>query len=75
MSLEVRPNYCQCHPETCGCNPWAVYDGDKKILSFYHKKDAQDYVLTKEILRNQKITIELLSKLGSIPQRSEVPDK
>lgn len=23
---EVKPNYCNCHPETCCCNDWAVID-------------------------------------------------
>jgi hypothetical protein len=65
MQYQVRPNHCDCHPETCGCNPWAVYDGDKKIISFYHQSDAQEYALTYEIKRNQELTQELLSKLSN----------
>lgn len=61
MALSVKPNQCQCHPETCACNPWAVYDGDKKLISFYHKSDAQAYALTDEIERNNQILLELLS--------------
>jgi hypothetical protein len=67
MKYQVRPNHCDCHPETCGCNPWAVYAGNEKILSFYQKSDAQAYALTDEIRRNQEITLELLSKLKNKP--------
>jgi len=30
MKFTVKQNYCNCHPETCACNDWVVYDGDKK---------------------------------------------
>jgi hypothetical protein len=40
----VRINFCDCHPETCCCNDWAVHtpDGEKEI-TFYKKNDAQDW--------------------------------
>jgi hypothetical protein len=40
----VRSNHCNCHPETCCCDDWAVHDqnGEKRI-TFFHKKDAQDW--------------------------------
>lgn len=39
---EVRYNYCDCHPETCCCNPWALFYKvtGKKIATFYNKSDA-----------------------------------
>ena len=41
-TFHVRPNYCRCHPETCGCNDWALFDPDgKRVTTFYHEEDAE----------------------------------
>jgi hypothetical protein len=48
MMFTVKRNYCNCHPETCACNDWAVYDGDKKLNTFFHEQDATIYALTLE---------------------------
>jgi hypothetical protein len=38
----VRPNYCRCHPETCCCDPWAVFDGNgEKWETFWDKTIAE----------------------------------
>ena len=37
----VRTNYCRCHPETCGCNDWAVYVGSEKHSTHFHKRVAE----------------------------------
>ena len=38
----VEVNRCNCHPETCCCNDWVLYDPDgEKITTFFHKKDAE----------------------------------
>lgn len=40
----VRKNYCQCHPETCCCNDWAVHKPDgEKCTTFFNHKDAVNY--------------------------------
>ena len=38
----VYNNNCNCHPETCGCNPYKVVNEDTKerIATFYSKKEA-----------------------------------
>lgn len=38
----VEPNRCDCHPETCSCDPWVLLEDGKRITSFYNKKDADD---------------------------------
>ncbi len=44
----VRPNRCDCHPETCCCNDWVVYDGNgERDLDFFRKSDAQEWADTK----------------------------
>lgn len=45
MRYKVAYNHCDCHPETCCCNPWKVVDSDgKKVTTFYHDYDARHYV-------------------------------
>jgi hypothetical protein len=39
----VEPNSCSCHPETCCCNDWAVYDKGKKVITFFEKCAAERY--------------------------------
>lgn len=40
----VRPNSCNCHPETCCCNDWAVFSpAGKKHITFFCKTDAKDF--------------------------------
>ena len=40
-SYHVRTNYCQCHPETCCCNDWAVHDHNgEKHSTYFYRKDA-----------------------------------
>jgi hypothetical protein len=42
--LTVGSNYCNCHPETCCCNDWAVYSGNKKVNTFFDRAKAEEYV-------------------------------
>lgn len=57
MSIELLPpkrvypnkyyvdvNFCNCHPETCSCDQYAVYYplSSKKYSSFYSKNKAQE---------------------------------
>ena len=40
----VKLNYCKCHPETCSCNDWAIYDiKNEKVSSHFHKEEAEYY--------------------------------
>lgn len=42
----VRRNACNCHPETCCCDDWAVFDPDgKRYGTFFHKKDADIFLM------------------------------
>lgn len=41
---EVRHNTCNCHPETCACNDWAIYKNDEKYTSFFYKEEAEALV-------------------------------
>lgn len=43
MNYEVKPNTCNCHPETCCCNPWKVVEKGTNLLiaSLYFKDKAQ----------------------------------
>ena len=45
----VRSNQCNCHPETCCCNPWAVCAPDgKKQATYFNKGDAEEFARFKE---------------------------
>jgi hypothetical protein len=61
MNLEVKPTRCRCHPETCGCNSWSVYQDGKKLISFFHEEDAKIHMLSMQIDLNSKIISELQS--------------
>lgn len=37
----VRTNKCKCHPETCCCDDWAIYEMERKILTIYDKEVAE----------------------------------
>lgn len=67
MRYTVRPNWCNCHPETCCCNDWAVYKGNEKITTFYARAKADEYVKElndNETLRKQNAELkELVHKL------------
>jgi hypothetical protein len=40
-SYHVRYNYCQCHPETCCCNDWAVHEPNgNKHSTYFHRNTA-----------------------------------
>lgn len=41
---EVRPNHCNCHPETCCCNDWAIYAPDGAKHTTYFNKINADQV-------------------------------
>lgn len=46
--FSVKPNRCNCHPETCACNPWSVVDDkDKYITSFWDHAQALEYAIFK----------------------------
>lgn len=37
------PNYCDCHPETCCCDKWAIYKPNgEKYVTVYMKATAED---------------------------------
>ncbi len=56
----VGPNHCRCHPETCCCNDWAVYDSedDEVFETFFRKEDAEGRLIE-------------LDSLDLIPQATE----
>jgi hypothetical protein len=41
----VKVNRCKCHPETCVCNDWAVYNTyiDEKVTTHFDKAEADYY--------------------------------
>jgi hypothetical protein len=37
----VQPNRCKCHPETCCCLPWHVFDGKERLVGCFTKAIAE----------------------------------
>jgi hypothetical protein len=37
----IEYNVCNCHPETCNCNPWKIIYKDKKIATGYFRKPLE----------------------------------
>lgn len=54
-AFHVRPNWCDCHPETCCCNDWAVHapDGTRHSTHF-PRSTAQDIADALEHRRQSK---------------------
>ena len=38
----VKPNWCRCHPETCCCDDWAIYDGDELYSTYFRESEASE---------------------------------
>jgi hypothetical protein len=37
----VKRNECNCHPETCNCMDWAIYEGETKQTTFFAESRAR----------------------------------
>lgn len=59
QEYQVKPNSCNCHPETCCCNDWAVYSTGGEKHSTHFKREVAELVV--EAL-NTKHSIEGESK-------------
>lgn len=44
MTYTIERNQCQCHPETCGCDPWNVMQNGTKWVTCYTKEKAERLV-------------------------------
>lgn len=54
MTYQVRPNFCNCHPETCCCNNWAIYRQDgSKFSTFFDKADAEKVATALNVTEGQ----------------------
>ena len=41
----VRPNRCDCHPETCCCAPYSIYNPEGVLdMPAFDRKKAKEYV-------------------------------
>lgn len=41
QQYQIKPVICDCHAETCCCDPWKVVDSkDKVVATFYRREDA-----------------------------------
>jgi len=40
--FEVKRNLCNCHPETCCCNDWAIFKSGIKHSTYFNKRVAED---------------------------------
>lgn len=41
---KLEKNRCDCHPETCCCNPWAILKNGEKYVTIFEKLKAQTIV-------------------------------
>lgn len=42
-TYSAKPNRCGCHPETCCCNDWAVFDSNgARIGTYFREEDAEE---------------------------------
>lgn len=40
MKYVVQWNSCDCHPESCGCKPYVLLRGEKRVTTFMEKDEA-----------------------------------
>ena len=38
----LEKNGCNCNPETCNCNDWAIYTGKTKHSTYFDRKVAEE---------------------------------
>jgi hypothetical protein len=43
LIYHVRKNMCNCHPETCCCMPFAVFDRNNELISTHFTKDIANH--------------------------------
>ena len=42
----IGPTHCRCHPETCGHDPWTIYDEDGEPFdTYFRREDAEARIL------------------------------
>lgn len=62
---KVKPNYCNCHPETCCCDDWAVIDTtDQSTFTTCFRKDAA--IATADALNLQENRNTLPAKIAAL---------
>jgi hypothetical protein len=37
----IERNYCDCHPDTCNCNPWIIKKAGNFFVTIYSKEDGE----------------------------------
>ena len=68
----VYNNYCNCHPETCSCNPFVVKGGGITISTFYDLDAANRYASQyNESVKLNKENILLKAKLAELVAKTE----
>lgn len=44
VKYTVDRNLYDCHPETCSCDRWAIYQGADKFATLYDKRTAEKII-------------------------------
>jgi hypothetical protein len=54
--LEIHP--CDCHPETCTCDPYAIYENGKKYITIFEKSTGEHIVEALNFFEENKLGLE-----------------
>jgi hypothetical protein len=70
MTFKVEPNNCNCHPETCSCNPWKIVDEKGERHSTHYEKSVAESTATIMNSREVKPTL-----VNTVLELSRTADK
>lgn len=61
----IGRNHCNCHPETCCCNDWAIYDSedDEVFETFFRESEAKARLLELETLDLVPLVTQTIKRL------------
>ncbi len=77
----VAPNHCNCHPETCCCDDWAIYDSeDDQVFETFFRKEEAEYRIAElkslDLIPEATNAIKLLKKqIKELERKNEIAVK
>lgn len=69
MTYSVKPNRCNCHPETCACNPWKIVDEHGERHSTHYEKAVAES--TAAIMNSREIKPTLVGTVLDISKQAD----
>lgn len=66
---KVERNRCDCHPETCGCNPWKIVDENGERHSTHMDKSVADSTVA--IMNSREVKPSLVGTVLALSREAD----